>query len=72
MWQAGVFIGIFGGCLILAGLWTRAGHDGLIWRLYMKPKGENRKEQLKLIGNWVAGIGVGLVVLGIILGCLPS
>lgn len=67
MWQAGLFLGIFGALLVVAGLWTRAGHDDLIWRSYMKPKGKNRKNELKTIGNWVAGIGVGFIILGIIL-----
>ena len=67
MWQAGLFLGIFGALLVLAGLWTRAGHDGLIWRPYLKPRGKNRESELKIIGNWVAGIGVGFIILGIIL-----
>ena len=72
MWQAGVFLGFFGVCLELAGLWTRSGHDGLIWRPYMKPKGKDREAQLVLIGNWVMGIGLGLITLGLILALLPD
>lgn len=72
MWQAGLFLGIFGALLIVAGLWTRTGHDGLIWRPYLKPKGENRKNELKVIGDWVAFVGIGLIVLGIILAVVPQ
>ena len=67
MWQAGLFLDIFGGLLVLAGLWTRAGHDGLIWRDYLKPKGKHKKEQLRTIGNWVTIIGVGIILLGFLL-----
>lgn len=72
MWQAGLFLGIFGVLLIAAGLWTRAGHDSLIWRPYLKPKGKNRKNELKVIGNWVAFVGIGLIVLGVILAVVPQ
>lgn len=72
MWQADLFLGIFGALLVVAGLWTRAGHDGLIWRPYLKPKGKNRKNELRVIGNWVALVGVGLIVLGIILAVVPQ
>ena len=71
MWQAGLFLGIFGVLLILAGLWTRAGHDGLIWRPYLKPKGKSREKELKTIGNWVAIVGIGFIVLGIVLALIP-
>lgn len=50
----------------------RAGHDGLIWRPYLKPKGKNRKNELKIIGNWVAFVGIGLIALGIILSVVPQ
>lgn len=72
MWQAGMFLGIFGGLLVLAGLWTRAGHDSLIWRPYMKPKGEHRGEQLKTIGNWVVIVGIAVMLIGVALAITPE
>ena len=56
---------IFGGLVILAGLYIYTGHNNeiLLWKGY-NPNAT--KEELRKVGTWTMIAGAGIIVIGII------